>query len=520
MAPEQLDATMPDIDARCDVYALGVLLYRLLTGRAPHELSGLTLFTAAQVIRRDQPPLPSSVRPELKGDLDVIVMKALATDRSMRYPSSAELARDVLRYLGNKPIEARPAGVLYRARLFTRRHRPWVIGGSVAATIMCAAIALLVLQRWWLLRNRSEAATGMPSAALAEGEGEDGGNNNPAERDVSSTPIPSPAAPGAGGTRSPEGDAAGNRAAPEQLLAPAHSGAITALSFDPSGTLLASAGSDLTVQVWDVPGGRVRASAMQTQTAARILRFARNERVVLALLAGRRLARIDAESGRLMPLAPALDVDARDIAVHPFTNQLAYSGDDSTARVTGPAGRRELVRRGTRGSYGSLAFSRDGRSLAGGSDRGSITQWSLEDERAVRTCDAGAVPIVALSYTATESIVALVADGTAVHWQPADEAARPKIVPLIIAGEGDAGADEAPSIFAATIDADGRLGAVLTEHGVAFHDFASGEWREAMVAVLPTESRAIIALSADGARLALGSSEGTIRIVPVPPAAP
>jgi serine/threonine protein kinase/tetratricopeptide (TPR) repeat protein len=165
MSPEQAEMNGLDVDTRSDVYALGVLLYELLTGTTPFEaetLKKVGLDEMRRLIREEDPPRPShrvstlaneacstvSDRrgvdgrrlPEmLRGELDWIVMKSLEKDRERRYESAGALAADVQRYLDDEPVEACPPTRAYRLRKFSRRNwRALVTAGIVAASLVTA----------------------------------------------------------------------------------------------------------------------------------------------------------------------------------------------------------------------------------------------------------------------------------------------------------------------------------------------------------------------------------------------
>ncbi len=138
MSPEQCDADPHDIDTRSDVYALGVVLYELLTAQLPYDLSKAAVYEAARVIRESSPPRPSSFNRTLRGDVETIALKALEKDRERRYRSAADLAADIQHYLNDEPIIARPPSLVYQVRKFTRRNKA-LVGG------MCATFAALLL---------------------------------------------------------------------------------------------------------------------------------------------------------------------------------------------------------------------------------------------------------------------------------------------------------------------------------------------------------------------------------------
>lgn len=148
MSPEQAAGHSDALDHRSDVYALGVLAYELLTGHLPHNISGLSIDAALERVRGGVIAPPKRHHARLPGDVEAIVMKALARERDARYDGAAELADDVRRYLAGEPVRARPESRLYAARCFMRRH---ALGSAFAA---CAFIGLVAFAATELVHAR------------------------------------------------------------------------------------------------------------------------------------------------------------------------------------------------------------------------------------------------------------------------------------------------------------------------------------------------------------------------------
>ncbi len=154
-APEQFNRGL--VTTATDVYALGILLGELVTGRRREH--GDTRTPSSQVVAgvdADAPPLPArTLRRQLRGDLDNIVVKAIDGEPERRYASAGALADDVERHLNGLPVAAHPPSRLYRARKFIARHR-----GGVATTLafLVAILAALGIALWQTSVARSEAA--------------------------------------------------------------------------------------------------------------------------------------------------------------------------------------------------------------------------------------------------------------------------------------------------------------------------------------------------------------------------
>ncbi|HVR96265.1 MAG TPA: serine/threonine-protein kinase, partial [Thermoanaerobaculia bacterium] len=145
-APEQiLDEPMT---TATDVYALGVLLYELLTGEKPHLRAAQPLPLLRREVAAEVLEPPSARRPgaRLAGDLDAIAVKALARAPEQRYPGAAALAGDLRRFLAGRPVLARAQTPLYRARRFVRRHRLGIAAAALVVLSLCGGLAVALWQ--------------------------------------------------------------------------------------------------------------------------------------------------------------------------------------------------------------------------------------------------------------------------------------------------------------------------------------------------------------------------------------
>ncbi|HEX3151734.1 MAG TPA: tetratricopeptide repeat protein [Gemmataceae bacterium] len=177
MAPEQAAFNALDIDTRADIYSLGVILYELLTGSTPIErvrIKQAAFDEILRLVRESEPPIPSkrlsttTAEPNIavnrqlepaklgrfvKGELDWIVMKALAKERDRRYESASSFAKDIERFLSNEPVLAGPPSASYKIRKFMHRNRPQVVA---AAVVLVALIGSVIGTTWGLIEARRQ----------------------------------------------------------------------------------------------------------------------------------------------------------------------------------------------------------------------------------------------------------------------------------------------------------------------------------------------------------------------------
>jgi serine/threonine protein kinase/tetratricopeptide (TPR) repeat protein len=191
MSPEQAEMSPLGVDTRADIYALGVLLYELLTGLTPldkQKLRRAAYTEMVRLIKEEVPSKPSTrlteskenlasvaalrrtepgrLAKELKGDLDWIVMKALEKDRTRRYDGASSFANDIERFLHDEPVEACPPSAAYRLSKFIHRNKGPVLA---AASLLLLLVAGVIGTTWGLIKaDRALHATNMAREQEAE----------------------------------------------------------------------------------------------------------------------------------------------------------------------------------------------------------------------------------------------------------------------------------------------------------------------------------------------------------------
>jgi WD40 repeat protein len=486
MSPEQAEMSGLDVDTRTDVYALGVLLYELLTGTTPFDgewLRTVGYDEMRRIIREEEPPRPSTRLSTLgqaaptvsarrrsdprglsrlcRGELDWVAMKCLEKDRNRRYESASALAADVQRYLNDEMVEARPPSALYRFRKLARRHRRAAAMASFAAAVLAVAVAALGTGYWQVRQKQQETEKALEREQRAlyfqrvASAAHERARNRPGRAEELLDQCPERLRGwewhylkrlGFGG--------------PRELP---HGGIVMRVAYSPDGRSIASGSLDGAVKVWGARTGKQLHTFRASTMYVRGLAFS--------------------PDSRLLATGGQDDPDSKVKLWDLETGQLVHTFHGLGKGVVG------------------LAFSPDGQTLACAcQDRhGSVRLWDLTTRQEVLASLRHTVPLAiqGLAFSADgRRLLALYVDGTVKVW---DARARQEV-----------GRESADVLPATTweFSADRRRVAVCCDDGrVKVWD--TEPWRE----VRTLEAHALgLALSPDGRRLATSGDDQALQL--------
>ncbi|MGO9466477.1 MAG: WD40 repeat domain-containing serine/threonine-protein kinase [Isosphaeraceae bacterium] len=453
MSPEQAALSGIEVDARCDIYSLGVLLYELLTGMTPFDQETFRMAAVDEVwrmIREEDPPAPSSrlmslgatqtavsvnrrsdprrLNRSLRGELDWIVMKALEKDRGRRYETAGAFAADIERYRKHLPVEAGPPSAWYRGRRFARRHRL-----ALTTTVILALSITLVGGIWvWsaVSVDRARRAAAQSRTELNRRVAEarrhryvvdirqahelvQAGRGHDA-RELLKKWQP---APGEEEVRNFAWYYLRRLCHGEKRTLHGHEGPVFCADFSPDGRTLVSCGKDRTVRFWDVSTGRLLRTITVSSDEVDAVAFSPDGRTVVTggddgqvqlwdVATGNRLATIAAHKG---PAGAGFSRDGRRLISGGQYDHLIKIWEVKTHQLLSS-------RKVTDNGLNSGVLSPDGTTLATAGGDGYVRLWNVADLTPKKSLRAGDL-LYGLAFSADGTrIAAADGGGRAVVW--------------------------------------------------------------------------------------------------------
>jgi WD40 repeat protein len=388
MAPEQAAGNNQAVGPPADVYALGAILYELLTGRPPFR-AAMVLDTLEQV-RSQEPVPPRRLQPTTPRDLETITLKCLAKEPGRRYASAGELAEDLQRWLEGRPIQARPIGVFGRTWRWCRRN-PALAGAVGAATLflvlgslISALLAVRALaeagradreaagareaKRW---SDRRYYASEMKLASLDWEAGQPGlvqQRLQQFERQATGEPD----------LRGFEWHYLQRLCQLELRTLTGHKDQVFGVAFSPDGGRLASASKDGTVRVWETATSQHVLTLEGHTGEVRGVAFRPDGRQLASAGEDRTVKVWDATTGKVIRTLQGHAGAVRGVAYSPDGRHLASASTDRTVKVW-DATTGQVIRtlKGHTGAVQGVAFSPDGKHLASASSDWTVKVWDL-----------------------------------------------------------------------------------------------------------------------------------------------
>src|SRR5262245_36796004 len=555
MSPEQVRGDPDQIDVRTDVYALGVILYELLTERLPYDLEQVTLPQAIRIICEEAAKPLSRALGELRDresrkteridrDIETIAFKAMEKEPERRYWSAAAMAEDVTRYLTNQPIQARPPSALYQFRKLVARHKvPFaslaavfalLLGFAITMAALSARIArerdkvtqqelsnrrLLYAAHMNLAMQAWEAAHFMRMQELVESH-----IPKPGEEDMRGfewyylwrlchRDLPNLKGQIYSVAFSPDGKRLTSGSADRtvklwdavavQELATliGHGDAVLSVAFSPDGKRLATGSQDRTVKLWDVATGKELLTLKGHSGGVLSVSFSPDGKRLTTGSHDGAVKLWDAATGQELGALKEQSHRVLSVAFSPDGKRLATGGGEGTVKLWDAGAGQELLTLKVRlVSVCSVAFSPDGKQLATGGCKGTVKLWDAATGQELLTLKGHGQPGRSVAFSPDgKRLASGSADRTVKLW---DAATGQEL--LTLKGHGG-------FVLSVAFSPDGkRLATGSFDHTVKLWHAVTGQ--ELITLKGHGQTVFSVAFSPDGKWLASGSDDRTVKL--------
>ncbi len=513
MAPEQAAGKVHEIGPTVDVYALGAILYELLSGRPPFK--GTTAFDTIRQVLNDEPLPPSRLNPKIPRDLETICLKCLEKDAKRRYADAAALADDLARYLAGEPIAARAVSRWERALKWVRRHPA---AATVYALVLIVVVLGVVGGGIFSLWRRAETAYAAADLARQQAEEEKGQKEKfllQAEWLVY-----------AGNIYKAQGEweASNARVAHHYLDAcrwdfrgwehdylytlfnknqrtfRGHKDHVNAVVLSADGNHIVSGSFDGTVKVWDGRTGQETLTLAGHTSGVMAVALSVDGKRIVTGSKDRTVKVWDARTGQeLLTLSHTEFVGC--VALSADGKRIAAGSSDHTVKVwEADTGQETLTFKGHTGYISGVAFSPDGKHIVSGSEDKTVKVWEAGTGQETLTFKEHKRAVLSLALSLDgQSIVSGSFDGTFKRWHT-----HTGEVPLTIQGKTAA-------FSGVALNRDGtRIVSGSLDGTVQVWDASTGQ--EILTLKGHTDRVVSLAVSADGNRIVSGSWDSTVKV--------